>query len=1134
MTKRLLFICATVLLPMLSWAGLHSYAERSVLSEGRIIKIQVAETGIYAITYDQLKDWGLQPEQVRLLGYGGNMLNENFTLSKWDDLPSVAFYMHKGADNKFSSGDYILFYGRGSIGWEYGSKRWRHTRNPYSDYGYYFLSDSAGEQRLITTVDALSDSDAKDVDWFTRCMLHEKEMINLVDKTGVNGGGREFYGESLSESANTLKLSFAAQHVRRDMPMTCVANLASGSQNKSQFTLSMGGNNLTTSFSGVGGDFYERAKCDSIIMQVVATSTGTQTVRLLYSGTSSSDVGYLNYVELLVPTNLVMAGREMPIVNTAHIYQNYNTRFLLSSPTPSTQIWRVTNGVDIQQMPTTITADGRLSWIGTNQQAEMYMAVDVTATGWRKPTYVGVIDNQNLHALSNIDYVIICPEEFRQPALRLAQKHEQIDHLTWAVVTDQQVYNEFSSGTPDVSAYRWFMKMLYDRAEDDPNKQPKNLLLMGCASFDNRNLYGNLSGDSRLLVFQAKNSVDETKAYGMDDYCGFLQDNAGVDTRGRFSEVRAKMDIGVGRLPVYTLEQANQVVDKLCLYMDDRVQGKWKNQICFLADDGDHGLHVQTADIGAKILAKENPNFVINKIYLDSYTQEVMASGERYPLAKNQFDNLMTNGVLYMNYSGHGGYNNITNELFMTTKDIRNMTNVNHAFWSLATCSFSHFDAGVVSAGEEAVLNPYGGAIGVLSACRTVYATQNTILNKNLCDTLFGHTDVFSYNMTIGQAVAAAKNQTGSDTNKLPYVLLGDPALRLNYPTDYAVRTTSMPDTLYALTEHTICGYIQDASGDTATWFNGTMDFTIWDKMQQIRTKDNDELNDYNKVRLTFDDYPNTLFAGKTNVVDGKFQFTFMVPRDIRYEYGNGRIVYYAYDTQSREEAIGHFEDLIVGGSSAVEIVDTIGPEINIYLNNPAFQDGDQTYEFPHFFADIYDEHGINTVGSGIGHDLMMVIDEDPKLTFVLNDYFMAQNNSYQRGMISYKMPEMTEGAHTMTFRAWDLLNNSSTASLNFQVVKGLDPTIYQVISYPNPVNANGLLNFRIEFDQPNEVVHTEIRLFDLSGKLVYEYAQTGASGIQWNLSEINAAPGVYVYQVKIQTPTSNFVSKAGKIIITQ
>ena len=1134
MTKRLLFIFAAVLLPMLSWAGLHSYAERSVLSEGRIIKIQVAETGIYAITYDQLKDWGLQPEQVRVLGYGGNMLNENFTLSKWDDLPSVAFYMHKGADNKFSSGDYILFYGRGSVGWEYGAKRWRHTRNPYSDYGYYFLSDSAGEQRLITTADALSDSDAKDVDWFTRCMLHEKELINLVDKTGVNGGGREFYGESLSESANTIKLSFAAQHVRRDMPMTCVANLASGSQNKSQFTLSIGSNNMTTSFSGVGGDFYERAKCDSIIMQVVPTSTGTQTVRLLYSGTSSSDVGYLNYVELLLPTTLVMAGREMPIVNTAHIYQNYNTRFLLSSPTPSTQIWRVTNGVDIQQMPTTITADGRLSWIGSNQQAEMYMAVDVNATGWRKPTYVGVIDNQNLHALSNIDYVIICPEEFRQPALRLAQKHEQIDHLTWAVVTDQQVYNEFSSGTPDVSAYRWFMKMLYDRAEDDPNKQPKNLLLMGCASFDNRNLYGNLSGDSRLLVFQAKNSVDETKAYGMDDYCGFLQDNAGVDTRGRFSEVRAKMDIGVGRLPVYTLEQANQVVDKICLYMDDRVQGKWKNQICFLADDGDHGLHVQTADIGAKILAKENPNFVINKIYLDSYTQEVMASGERYPLAKNQFDNLMSSGVLFMNYSGHGGYNNITNELFMRINDIQRMNNVNQAFWFLATCSFSHFDGGKISAGEEAVLNPNGGAIGVLSACRTVYATENTILNQNLCDTIFGHRTAFDYPMTIGEATRIAKNQTGNKINKLPYILLGDPALRLNYPTDYQIQTTSKLDTLHALSIQTICGYIETPDHDTAYWFNGKLDITIFDKMQEIVTRDNDEIIESEKVKYKYKDYPNTLFVGQTDVIDGKFEVTFMVPKDIRYNYGNGRIVYYAHDLDSREEAIGHYEDFIIGGSSSIIAQDTVGPELNIYLNNINFSSGDETHEFPQFYAEIYDENGINTAGTGIGHDLLMVIDNDAKQTYVLNSYFQAKNNSYQEGLVSYKMAEQKEGTHTLTFRAWDLHNNSSTASLNFQVIKGLDPQIYSISTYPNPTTSTGVLNILIEHDRPNEIIESTVYLYNLSGQIVHTHTQKGNDLIQWNLSDMNTPAGIYVYQVKIKTTTSNFTSKAGKVIITQ
>ena len=257
-----------------------------------------------------------------------------------------------------------------------------------------------------------------------------------------------------------------------------------------------------------------------------------------------------------------------------------------------------------------------------------------------------------------------------------------------------------------------------------------------------------------------------------------------------------------------------------------------------------------------------------------------------------------------------------------------------------------------------------------------------------------------------------------------------------------------------------------------------------------------------------------------------------MVPKDIRYSFGKGRMVYYAYDQETREEGVGFYEDFVIGGSNVVEIVDTIGPELSIYLNNPAFQDGDKTYEFPHFYANIYDENGINTAGSGIGHDLMMIVDENPKLTFILNDYFVAENNSFQRGKVSFKMPEMEEGAHRMTFRAWDLLNNSNTATLNFQVVKGLAPTIYQVISYPNPVATTGVLHFQIEYDQPNEVIQTEIYMFDLSGRLIKEHRQIGTTGIRWDMSEIAAQPGVYIYQVKIKTTTSDYVSKAGKIII--
>lgn len=1136
--KRLLVIFCILIFSLVTFSATrHTYVDQSVLSDGKFVKIQVKETGVYAITYEELKDWGLRPEEVRILGYGGNMLSENFTLPKWDDLPSIAFYMHKGTDNVFNRGDYILFYARGSIGWKFVGGRWRHTRNPYSDYGYYFLSDSAGEQRLMTIADELADEGTYDVNWATECLLHEVEKVNLLDKSGAQGGGREFYGESMQLENNTLSFTFDTHNVRTDQNIICFADVAVSASgdtaNKSMITLQLGGSRQSVAIPYINvADFYTKAECDSILLNTKAKSTGKQEVKLQFSSPTDAAVGYLNYIEMLVPIDLIMRGNEMAFNSTVYSLKQENVRFTMAGVSSNTQVWRVTNGVDVERMPIKKLSNEKITWVDSNAQAEMYVAVNVDATEWKKPVCLGVVKNQNLHALRNKDYVIICPEEFREQAIRLAKKHEEVDHLTWAVVTDEEVYNEFSSGTPDVSAYRWLMKMLYDRANNNPVEQPKNLLLMGNASYDNRNLLGVKSGVSRLLVYEAKNSIVETKAYGTDDYCGFLTDNAGVDSKGRFNENRAKMNIGVGRLPLRTLEQATQVVDKICTYMDDRVLGKWKTQICFLADDGDKGIHVQTADIGAEKLRKKNLNFVVNKIYLDAYTQEVNASGERYPLAKNQFDNMLNNGVLFWNYSGHGGYNNITNELFMTTQDIKDMSNTNLAFWFLATCSFSHFDGNIPSAGEEAVLNPHGGAIAVLSACRTVYASQNKILNEHLCDTLFGHKDVFSYDMTIGKATYMAKNKTGMDDNKMPYILLGDPALRLNYPTDYQIKTLTQLDTLRALTVHTVRGYVVSSTGDTATWFNGPMDITIWDKQKQVMTNDNDVTDETKKNKILFNDYPNTLFAGQTTIKDGLFEFTFMVPKDIRYSFGKGRMVYYAYDQETREEGVGFYEDFVIGGSNVVEIVDTIGPELSIYLNNPAFQDGDKTYECPHFYANIYDENGINTVGSGIGHDLMMIVDENPKLTFILNDYFVAENNSFQRGKVSFKMPEMEEGAHCMTFRAWDLLNNSNTATLNFQVVKGLDPTIYQVISYPNPVARTGVLHFQIEYDQPNEVIQTEIYMFDLSGRLIKEHRQIGTTGIRWDMTEIAAQPGVYIYQVKIKTTTSDYVSKAGKIII--
>lgn len=1135
--KRITCLLTILIFACSVWAGMHTYTDASVLREGNFVKIRVSETGVHILTYETLESWGLKPAQLRILGYGGGMLSENFTLHHWDDLPSVAFYMHKGADGVFNAGDYVLFYAQGPVTWTSDKQgRWRHTQHPYSHYGYYFLSDNAGEQRLINMSEAFNGdmSDVIDVDWYTNYQVHEKDEVNLIDLTGVSGGGREFYGEMLNANNKTLTLNFASPNVRTDIKTHCYIDLAGITSEPTTLTVNLAGQKANCIIPAINvSDYYTKAEQDSVWIETNAQNNSTQTVQLSFSGRAAGAKAYLNYVEINIPCKLTMQDNALSISNTTLLGTSKGIRFHMTNANNQTQIWRVTDGVNIEQIPTAVD-NNTLSWVGNNTTAEKYVAVNVAnANNWKIPTLIGKVENQNLHALSNIDYVIICPKDFVEPATRLAQKHEEIDQLTWAVVTDEQVYNEFSSGTPDVTAYRWLMKMLYDKAKGMVTAQPKSLLLLGDGTFDNRKILVR-SGENKLLTFQAKNSTIETQAYGTDDYCGFLLDNAGIDNNGIFNETRAQMNIGVGRLPVKTLDEANQVVDKICTYMDNQVLGKWKTQICFFADDGDHGLHVQTAESGAEKMRLENLDFVVNKIYLDAYTQEVSAAGESYPLAKNQFDNLLNKGMLFMNYSGHGGYNNITNELFMTMKDIQNMKNINQGFWFLATCSFSHFDAGITSAGEEAVLNPNGGAIGTLSACRTVYATQNTIFNRNLCDTLFGHKDAFNYHMTLGEATRVAKNMTGRDANKMAYILLADPALRLKYPTDYQVKTITDIDTLHALSVQTIKGYIETPDHDTATWFNGQVDITIYDKMQEITTRDNDETNESLKVKITYNDYPNTLFSGQTTVVDGLFEFTFMVPKDIRYNYGNGRITYYAYDTEAKEEGIGHFEDFVIGGSSSVEIQDTIGPDIHMYINSPEFQDGGTTYEFPHFYANIYDENGINTVGTGIGHDLLMIVDGNPKHTYVLNDYFIASNNSYQQGQVSYKMPEMEEGAHTLTFRAWDLLNNSSTAMLNFQVVKGQDPQIQKVITYPNPVGPSDDLIFHIDHDQPDEIIETTINLYDLSGRMIHTHAQRGVDGIRWNISELGINGGIYVYQVNIKTTTSNYVSKAGKIIVSK
>ena len=1113
--KKILFIAFWVLVSLPMMAGIHSYAERSVLADGHWVKIRVSESGVCRMSFSELRSAGLEPSQVRVFGYGGAQKEQDFSKPNIDDLPQVPVYVGE---------DYILFYVQGPISWTYNGSRFAHTRNTYSDFGYYLLSDDAGDMLLFPEAEAVSGSPT-DVTYYSYYQVQDEDSVNLIDRTGVSGGGRTFYGEQFA-AGQTRTFTFSTPYANGDNSSVYIdmaANAATTSTVKAKL------NNTSSKSIYISSipDHYTFGVAGTISMNG-ASEEQNQRVTMQFVNSNASALAWLNYIEITTPSELVMTGSYMGIRSLVNRNTTNPVRFLLRNTTASTQIWDVTDLAAIQRMPTTMV-DDQLAWVGTQADGvHEYIAVNTDGTKFVQAEVVGEVKNQNLHALNNIDYIIICPEGYEDVSEDLAKAHEAKQAITYAIVTDQQVYNEFSSGTPDATAYRWLMKMLYDRAKNGIGQQPRWLLLMGHGTFDNRKLLRN-SGTSLLLTYQSKNSVNEIKAYATDDYFAYLDDNEGaIDTQGR-------MDIGVGRLPVESLDEARTTVDKMIQYIRNEQTGKWKNQLVYLADDGENGTHTETAEKSAELVRIKNPDFIVHKIFLDAYPQEVNASGESYPLAKNRVLNLLKNGVLFFNYSGHGGYNAITNESILNLKDIAGMTNKNQAFWLFATCNFAQCDAGKRSAAETAVLNPKGGAIGILAATRTVYASQNTNLNRSVCDTLFGHSDVFHYDMTLGEAISIGKNLLGSDENKLAYVLLGDPCMRLNYPTDYHVETLTEMDTLNALSVQHVEGRIIDEDLNTVSDFNGKVDITIYDKMQSIPTRDNDNVGGDPRV-IAYNDYPNTIFSGATDVKDGLFNYTFMVPKDIRYNFDNGRIVYYAVTADSLEtaEAVGHFEQFIIGGTGSTVAIDTIGPEMEIYLNSPAFRNGDKTYATPRFFANLYDKNGINTAGAGIGHDLMLIIDDDPKMIYSLNEYFTAANNSYQAGQVSYLMEELANGPHSLTFRAWDLLNNSTTKSLNFIVEAGLDPSIYNVTTYPNPVQQSGVVHLIVNYDQPDELIETEIYLYNTAGQMVYSHKQDNPDAVSINLPSLGLNTGVYIYSVKIKSASSKYSTTSGKIIVTK
>lgn len=1135
--KRVSLFIVLIMFVLQLVAQSNRYAESSVLSTGDWYKIQVEQSGIHKITYEQLVEMGLKnPANVSVFGYGGAQLAEAFSKPYIDDLPQLSIYIEKGNDGVFGKGDYILFYAQGPIKWTYNTnqKLFEHEVNTYSNYGYYFITSDFPTQKTITEVAKIDATKTEEITSFHDFYLYEKDEVNLLNS------GRVYLGDVFNQSQLSRNYTINVPNIIKEQSYISISAAHVAVVNA----------NMSVSVNGSVLGTFEFVKRES--NEIVATKTTTKyeftptnnslNVTLAYS--LSTSTAYLDYFTLNFKRKLQKTGGEsLNFRFVDNIATSGNYTYKMYDVNSNVQIWNITDLQNIVKLPTQFLGDS-LIFVDDKSVLKEYVAVDVKSDKFLQPQIIGKISNQNLHALGQADMVIIAHPDFIDAANRLAKLHVEYDGMTTHVVAPEIVYNEFSSGTPDATAYRRFMKMFYDRAKEVGNA-PKYLLLFGDGSFDNRQILKANTKENiyRLLTYQAKESFEDTKSYVTDDYFGLLDDSDGAYV------IINSMDIAVGRIPSYTIEQANGVVDKLERYLKNEDFGVWKNQAIFMADDGDKNVHVEETDSVCSVFERFNPAILTRKLYLDSYTQEVTAIGEFYPTLKKEFIDYINNGVLFVNYMGHSGYNNWANEQILTIADIDVMYNQRLPLFITSSCSFSRFDDFKVSGGEAMMLNSRGGALALISAARTVFALPNMLLNLELVKALLAKNEATGRINTIGEACQIAKNKRAksNDENRLPFVLLGDPAVRLAVAQTHFVTIDSINgknveltvDTIGALGKVVLNGAVRSLNDSIVDEiFNGYVHITIFDKEETIKTLCNDfkeSLPNANNVPFVYTYRTNPLYVGQVEVVDGKFSVEFIVPKDIKYNFGAGRIVMYAADEQHGFEANGYSSNIIVGGEAKDVVIEKDGPKLKMYLNTPYFDNGGKVDPNPLFIAELEDISGINTIGSGIGHDIILKLDNNIKQEYVLNNYYKSNVGSYNSGIVIYQLSDLTPGKHKLFFRAWDLQNNSVSAELEFEVVDDFKMTINNMYVYPNPVK--DIANIVVEHDNPLVPLDVYMYIYDLSGHLIYQENisvitdATSKINLNWDVNP-QVSDGLYYAKVVLIDDKKRKIIKSAKIFV--
>jgi hypothetical protein len=1113
----------SALVAIILWLVSHqSFAQNSVLATGAWYKITIPKTGVYKLDYNQLRQLGvavdgIDPRNIKIYGNPGGMLPQANAAPRPADLIENAIVVSGEGDGVFNSSDQILFYAQGpdKQTFNVATKTFAYEQNLYTDKNYYFLTLGDEPGKRIAQADLTTGLTT--VNTFEDVVHHELTRTNILKS------GREWFGERFDRGTETT-ISVDLEGIVAGSEITITSDVVGYSLAGSSFSVSVNGTTIgNQSISLVPNSQYgikaRHQRDDFTFSSDLVNAASRTSQRITYqfaaNGTASA-YGHLDFFTLTCTRALAVYGMQTSFRSAGSLSQSTST-FSVDRANASTQVWNVTN--PSTPVLYTLSLSGN---VATFHAATTVLQEFIAFNQALSPEAISKINNQNLRGISSTSLLIVTDDELLSEAQRLADHRAAFSGISVNVVTVNEIFNEFSSGRPDVTAIRDFARHLNTQYPGTF----QNLLLFGRGTYDYKNVIRD--NVNRVLTYESRNSISPLETYSSDDYYALLEESEG-NWLECFS-CNETLDIGVGRIPAKTREHAKNIVDKIITYETDAsLTGSWQTKISFVADDGDFNIHQAQADQLA-IGVETTPSSIFNtqKIYIDAFEQISKPAGQVAPEVNTVIRNTFMDGSLVINYTGHGNEYLWAQEQVLNELLVANTNNERLPFLVTATCEFGrHDDPLVTSVAEVALLRKKHGAIGLVTTARPVNSSTNFGLNQAFYEAFLSKTN--GRFQSLGQLFRQTKNKSASGVANRNFSLLGDPSMTLAFPAESIVVdevvTHESTDTLRALSTVTVRGRVLTPASSTDSEFNGILETSIFDKAGSFKTLGNES------TPFTYKQWSTLIFKGKANVKNGLFEFSFIVPKNIAYAVGEGRMDLFA---RSENKTAAGVSSITIGGSSSGSEIDATPPVLSAFMNDTTFVNGGIVSSDTRLVVRLFDDSGINISSLGVGNDLTAILDNET--VFDLNAYYTADIDNFKKGTVTFPITGLSEGKHTIRVKAWDTFNNSAEAVVEFTVTSGNGFTIEAIGNYPNPFERESTVFFT--HNKAGEDLDVTLYIYNAQGKevnrITYEVPESNYR-VDLPFSLENDLPaGIYVTQLLLRSLATGQKARAStKLIIT-